>query len=49
MTGGKDTKAARDDLKEIGVMKPLWARVNNNNGKVTHLNASISYIPYLYL
>ena len=34
MTGGKDNKAARDDLKEIGIKKSLWAKVNNNNGKV---------------
>ena len=41
MMGGKDTKVARDDLKEIGVKKHLWARVNNNNGKVTHLNRTL--------
>lgn len=41
MTGVKDTKAARDDLKEIGVKKTLWAKVNNTNGKVH----KISLIP----
>ena len=34
MTRGKDNKATRDDLKEIGIKKPLWVKVNNNNGKV---------------
>ena len=41
MTGVKDTKAACDDLKEIGVKKTLWAKVNNTNGKV----CKISLIP----
>ena len=43
--GGKDPKATRDDLKEIGIKKPLWAKVNNNNGKVNmQLNAMFLYI-----
>ena len=41
MTGVKDTKAVRDDLKEIGVKKAVWAKVNNSNGKVR----KISLIP----
>ena len=44
MTGVKDTKAARDDLKEIGVKKTLWAKVNNSNGKIR----IISLIPIEY-
>lgn len=34
LIGAKDMKASHDDLKEIGVKKPLWAKVNNSNGKV---------------
>lgn len=37
MTGVKDTKAARDDLK-VMVKKTLWAKVNNSNGKVHKLS-----------
>jgi len=47
MRGGKDLKSSCDDLKEIGIKRPLWAKANNNTGKVTQLNALIfiSYIP----
>ena len=34
LTSAEDTNGTRDDLKEIGVKRPLWEKVNNNNGKV---------------
>lgn len=37
ITGAKDTRAARDDLREIGVKKSLWTKTNSTNRKVYFL------------